>query len=79
MSENSTPCAKCGDRNPDWDRDWSKSDKEWKEVVPEEWRDKTLCPWCFVRFAIEMNIHYEPVYRDGIIVELNRIPAPEET
>jgi len=57
-----TPCDVCGNVELNWDRDWAVSDEEWQQVVPEKWRDKTLCPWCFVRFAEERGKHYGVIY-----------------
>jgi len=73
MNPRITPCDRCGNVNLDWDRDWFIPDEEWKIIIPEEWRNKTLCPLCFVAFAYERNIHYQPAYYDNIIVGLERI------
>ena len=57
-----TPCDVCGNVELNWDRDWAVSDQEWRQVVPEKWRDKILCPWCFVKFAAEHGKEYQVTF-----------------
>lgn len=64
-----TRCAVCGNVGADepiWDMGWSVSDEEWLRIVPEKWQNKTICPWCFVKFAQQKGETYKvQFYPDG--------------
>lgn len=70
-----TPCDVCGNVELNWDRDWTVSDEEWLQVVPEKWQDSVLCPWCFKKFALEHGKQYNIVFYDGIAVGVKRVEA----
>ncbi|GAI87043.1 unnamed protein product, partial [marine sediment metagenome] len=61
-----TPCDVCGNVELNWDRGWWVSDEEWLRIVPEKWRNKTLCPWCFTKFALQQGYQYKVRYTNGI-------------
>lgn len=69
-----TRCASCGnvgDVDPSWDMDWWVSDEEWQRIVPEKYQNKTICPWCFVKFAQQKGERYKVRYTDflGVVHE----------